>query len=218
MYTRLLHSQQDYRGPLACTLASCYLAHGCLSDQRLAGSLTSRDSLHVLDSYLWTACKRWNELNSDEPSKPMRHAKEALKDDSTLGELLELVNEYWTVPSSKLVDSEFGFEITGTVLERWMDEPGETCCVVNSSDAFTYLIVPPLDGRAVYTVIDTHEGAAERRQHAMPGVQRDLGGTGSGLIWTTVFEEDVCRFVESYCNTGSTQIDLSILKSREDAL
>jgi hypothetical protein len=220
-YRTLLYSQDSHGGPLACTLASCHIARGCLTDCRLQYPLLADECIQLLDHYLGTGCARWRELQSEwmangRPARPMRHAKEALQDDAVLGESLELSEEYWTTPAGHRVDGELVYEPTDAVLERWMDNPDESCCVVNSPDQFTYLVVPPSDFRGEYTVIDTHPGALENRRHAMPDASLRLETAGSGLIWSSLFESDVVRFVQLYCRmTGpDVQIDLSILRPR----
>lgn len=213
-YRRMLHDQTAYNGPAACTLTACHMAHGLLSDARLrSADLLSDAGLAVLDEYVQAGCSSWRQL--DRPG--VRYVREALREDRLLGEQLCLLEDHsTTLQETRDSGGELICESTGSVLWRWLSDPGETCCAVTTADAYTFLVAPPLLDDAAYTVLDTHAGTLEHRQYAISSLARRAGQGGSGgLVWCTLFASEVSEFVQRYCTTSPrAQVDLSILKLR----
>lgn len=212
-YRRMLHDQTAYSGPAACTLTACHMARGLLSDARLrSADLLSDAGLALLDEYVQAGCASWRQL--EQPG--VRYVREVLREDQLLGERLCLREDHsTTLQETRDAGGELVCEATASALWRWLEQPGETCCAVTTADAYTFLIAPPLLDDAAYSVLDTHAGTLEHRQHAISGLARRMeqDRRGGGLVWCTLFASEVAEFVQLYCTTSPrAQVDLSILK------
>jgi len=222
MYKFLRRTQRDHGGPLACAMACCHLAYGCLTDVELQNvDLLTNEGLALVDRYIEQGCAEWRETCNHSELYP----KEAIEKSSLLSGKLELANEIPTILGETEHSDDQGNAIlktTSSELYSWLRNPAITCCLV-TRNGFTFLVVPMLPPRGHYTVIDTHVSSPALMNGAMsklslPIIKPEEKGRG-GLVWTTIFIEEVINFVELYCgkatHTDPIQIDLNIVRLKQ---
>lgn len=212
--TVLHHSQSDFAGGAACTVAACFVGNAML---QLASSATLAQLLECIDQQVAHACAVWNalELGFLAPREAL-----ALVSELTLCSE-EPADALHTLRST--TDNSVVLRSVETVLREWAAASplGDTFCVL-VRNAYSFLV---FQHAGFFYCVDTHENALQRRRSAitrnfvLQGIP--AGRESKGLLLRTLFLLDVVQFVEAYDEYATlgeqstrNQIDVCIFARR----